>query len=89
MTAADIATLNSRLSILEAAALAQSQTLAQILQLLTANGGDGPNPLEALTAAIDDLGQSVDDMKTEIVGAIVAKTGDAIGGKDEGPVVTR
>jgi hypothetical protein len=90
MTAADLAALSTRLAALESTAHAQSETLAQILKLLTAEGaGDAPNPTELLVQAIDDLGQSVDEMRTEIVAAIVAKTGDAIVGEAQGPVVTK
>jgi septal ring factor EnvC (AmiA/AmiB activator) len=90
MTQADIAALNSRLAALEATAQAQSQTLAQILQLLTADGADdGPTPIVLLTQAVVQLDKSVDLMRTEIVSAIATKTGDAIGGEEQGPVVTR
>jgi hypothetical protein len=75
MTQTDLAAINSRLGNLEAAAQAQSETLAQILRLLSADGaGDGPTPIEELTMAVKELGFAIVTMQNEIVGAIEVQT---------------
>lgn len=65
--------VEKRLDRIETVLTSNSQTLVEIVGLLTREpaADDGlPDPIEQLTAAIEKLAEGVDQMKTEIVGAI-------------------
>ena len=73
-------TVENRLSRIEEVLVSNSQVLAEIVGLLTKepSQNDGlPDPIEALTAAIERLAEGVDHMKTEIVGAIERAAGNS------------
>lgn len=72
--------LNARLDRIETVLTSNSQSLAQIVGLLTKEpaADDGlPDPIEQLTAAIERLAEGVDQMKNEIVSAIEKAAGNS------------